>query len=312
MLCRLRGGAEFPAPAAAAGDALFERRGSRRDGLRAGHGADFTPGAAVAADWWRLFQSAQLDAVMKRGGRQQSRTGRGAGEPAREPEQSAQRLRHLLPAVDADAGASRERFTSAEFRQNLPSSVFNLFTLSATRQLCARCVRRPAAPGRGLRAEVDVAARHEQADLSDARRQHRQYHDRAGRLSRRNRRDPAAHRSAEGAGRARRISGAGRHRALCHCLESAKPARAYEATSRSSSRSWCRATICWRRSPAHAGRVERARMSSGRSRCRAICRSACPPIWCASAPTSWRPRRPRMRPAPISVSPRPRCCRVSP
>ncbi len=44
------------------------------------------------------------------------------------------------------------------------------------------------------------------------------------------------------------------------------------------------------------------------SRCRATCRSACRPIWCASVPTSWRPKRRRMRPAPTSVSRRPRCC----
>ena len=92
----------------------------------------FNLGAKVDADWWRLFKSAQLDAVMAEAI---------ANNPGLEAAQASLRgsednLRSgygiFYPQINADAGATRQRYSPLKVGENLPGSVFNLFTLSAT------------------------------------------------------------------------------------------------------------------------------------------------------------------------------------
>ncbi len=92
----------------------------------------FTPGASTAADWWHLFNCSKLDALV---------TEALAGNPGLEAAQASLRqsqdsLRSgygiFYPQLEGDAAARRQRFSALEFGQNIPSSIFNLFTLSAS------------------------------------------------------------------------------------------------------------------------------------------------------------------------------------
>jgi NodT family efflux transporter outer membrane factor (OMF) lipoprotein len=92
----------------------------------------FTPGGKVAADWWRLFSSPKLDAVIEEAL---------AKNPGLEAAQASLRQsEHTLragygifyPNVAANAAAVRERLSLAKFGETGASPVFNLFTLSAS------------------------------------------------------------------------------------------------------------------------------------------------------------------------------------
>ncbi|MGE0826192.1 MAG: efflux transporter outer membrane subunit [Candidatus Binatia bacterium] len=91
----------------------------------------FEPGAAVVAEWWRLFRSPMLDAVM---------TEAFANNPTLQAAQASLRQSQetlqtgygvFFPQADGSFAATRQKFSSARFGQSV-SSIFNLFTLSTT------------------------------------------------------------------------------------------------------------------------------------------------------------------------------------
>src|ERR1039458_3924269 len=95
-----------------------------------GQAQRFTPGAAITADWWRLFQSAQLDAAVRQAI---------ANNPTLEAaeaslRQSQDNLRAgygvFFPQISAGANASRQRTSSLQQGSLAPGTIFNLFTLS--------------------------------------------------------------------------------------------------------------------------------------------------------------------------------------
>jgi NodT family efflux transporter outer membrane factor (OMF) lipoprotein len=92
----------------------------------------FTPGEKVAADWWRIFQCASLDSIVGEAL---------AGNPGLEAAQASLResedtLRSgygiFYPDIEAGASAARQRYSATKLGQSAPSSLFNLFTLSAS------------------------------------------------------------------------------------------------------------------------------------------------------------------------------------
>ena len=92
----------------------------------------FATASQLTADWWHVFRSAKLDAVVAEAL---------AGNPGLEAAQASLRASEdslrsgygiFLPHVDADARATRERFAPASLGQKASGSVFNLFTLSAS------------------------------------------------------------------------------------------------------------------------------------------------------------------------------------
>jgi NodT family efflux transporter outer membrane factor (OMF) lipoprotein len=116
----------------------------------------FTPGAIVANDWWRLFNSAQLQAVVaealaKNPGLQAAQASLRASE---------YNLRAgygiFFPQLRADAAATRERLSLAQFGQNASSSIFNLFTLSASASYALDLFGGERRQLEGLAAQVDV------------------------------------------------------------------------------------------------------------------------------------------------------------
>ncbi|HYA86584.1 MAG TPA: efflux transporter outer membrane subunit [Nitrospirota bacterium] len=92
----------------------------------------FEQGAKLVSDWWRLFNSPKLDAVVKDAlANNQNLLAAQAGL-----RQSQNNLRAgygiFYPQLDAGLGASRQKTSSAAEGGISPSSIFNLFTLSAT------------------------------------------------------------------------------------------------------------------------------------------------------------------------------------
>jgi NodT family efflux transporter outer membrane factor (OMF) lipoprotein len=92
----------------------------------------FTPGAAIAADWWRLFGSTQLDAVVRR---------TLANNPTLEAaeaslRQSQDNLRAgygvFFPQAQAGVSGVRQQTAPAQTGSRAPGSIFNLFTASGT------------------------------------------------------------------------------------------------------------------------------------------------------------------------------------
>jgi NodT family efflux transporter outer membrane factor (OMF) lipoprotein len=129
------------------------------------HGAaqHFTPGARVAADWWHLFGSEKLDAVV---------TEALAANPGLEAAQASLRqsedsLRSgygiFYPQAEADAAARRQRFSPLQFGSGASASIFNLFTLSASVSYALDVFGGERRMIEGLHAQVDLQRATEQA-----------------------------------------------------------------------------------------------------------------------------------------------------
>jgi NodT family efflux transporter outer membrane factor (OMF) lipoprotein len=123
----------------------------------------FELGKVVTADWWRLFQSTSLDAVI---------TEAIANNPSLEATEASLRASQnnlrsgygiFYPAVDANGSATRERYSSANIGGKLPGSVFNLFTLSTSVTYALDVFGGQRRLVEALHAEVDVAHANDQA-----------------------------------------------------------------------------------------------------------------------------------------------------
>jgi NodT family efflux transporter outer membrane factor (OMF) lipoprotein len=97
-----------------------------------GRAQHFTPGAAIPADWWELFQSAQLDAVVRMA--ISNNPTLQAAEASLRQSQDNLRAGYGLyfPQMEAEAAASRQRTAPVQQGSRSSSSVFNLFTASGT------------------------------------------------------------------------------------------------------------------------------------------------------------------------------------
>ncbi len=90
----------------------------------------FLPGAQLDADWWRLFKSPQLSAIVKEA--LASNPGLEAARASLRQSEDSLRSGYgiFYPSLNADAAATRQRYSPVG--QHLPASIFNLFTLSAS------------------------------------------------------------------------------------------------------------------------------------------------------------------------------------
>jgi outer membrane protein TolC len=123
----------------------------------------FAPGAKVAGDWWRLFNSAQLDAVI--GEALAANPGLQAAQASLQQSENTLRSGYgiFFPEVDAHAAATRQRFSPLMFGQGSASSIFNLFTLSASVSYALDVFGGERRMLEGLSAGVDVQRATEQA-----------------------------------------------------------------------------------------------------------------------------------------------------
>lgn len=133
-LCALAGcavGPDFVRPAPPAVERYTSGPAPSATVAAAGHLQRFSPGATVAADWWRLFGSPPLDAAVREAL---------AGSPTLEAAQASLRQSEnalragygiFFPQLDGQFDATRQKFSPARFG-GAGGSIFNLFTLSAT------------------------------------------------------------------------------------------------------------------------------------------------------------------------------------
>jgi NodT family efflux transporter outer membrane factor (OMF) lipoprotein len=92
----------------------------------------FTQGAGLAEDWWRLFGSPGIDAVIKEA--VAGNPGLQAAEARLRQSQDSLRAGFgvFYPQLDAGMSAVRQKFSPTRLGSDAESSIFNLYTLSAT------------------------------------------------------------------------------------------------------------------------------------------------------------------------------------
>lgn len=127
-------GPDYRAPEAPAASSYTEKalvEGTDSAPVQGGDAQRFEVGAKIAADWWTIFGSAELDALVRMAL---------SGQPTLAAAQAALRQAEenvnaqysvLYPSVDAKLGAQRQRFSGATFgNPSLPSTTFNLYNAS--------------------------------------------------------------------------------------------------------------------------------------------------------------------------------------
>jgi NodT family efflux transporter outer membrane factor (OMF) lipoprotein len=92
----------------------------------------FTPGAAITNDWWRLFKSEQLDAIVREAITNNPTLQ--ASEASLRQSQDNLRAGYgvFFPQIQADAAGSRQRTASVQEGSQITGRIFNLVTLSGT------------------------------------------------------------------------------------------------------------------------------------------------------------------------------------
>lgn len=118
------------------------------------------------ADWWQLFQSPQLDAVVREA--LEHNQGLAAARASLHASQDNLRSGYgiFFPAVDAEVGAVRERYSPIDIGpagKTVPSGLFNLFTLSSSVSYALDVFGGQRRLVEGLHAEVEVARADERA-----------------------------------------------------------------------------------------------------------------------------------------------------
>ena len=121
-----------------------------------GQAQHFALGATIGVDWWRLFGSTKLDAVINEAL---------AGNPSLQAAQASLRQSQnnlragygvFFPQLDAGFGASRQKSSQAGIGSSSPGSIYNLFTLSATVSYTLDVFGGERRVVEGLQAQVDV------------------------------------------------------------------------------------------------------------------------------------------------------------
>jgi NodT family efflux transporter outer membrane factor (OMF) lipoprotein len=120
-----------------------------------GKAQQFTAGGALNADWWRLFKSAQLNAVV----RQAIANNPSLQASEASLRQSQDRLRAgygvYFPHIEAGADATRQRTAPLQQGLRTPSTIFTLVTLSGTISYALDVFGGERRTVEGLRAQAD-------------------------------------------------------------------------------------------------------------------------------------------------------------
>lgn len=129
----------------------------------AGTAQRFEPGAAVAADWWRLFNSEKLGAIIKEA--IADNPGLEAAQASLRQSQDSLRAGYgvFYPQIEANAGATRQKYAAVQQGELAPASIFNLFSLSGTINYMLDLWGGERRTVEGLAAQVDVQRATERA-----------------------------------------------------------------------------------------------------------------------------------------------------
>lgn len=97
-----------------------------------GQAQQFQEGAKIAADWWRLFNSAKLDAAIKEAiaNNQNLKAAQASLRQSQEELRGGYGI--FYPQLDAGFDATRQKFSQSRFGGTSASKIFNLYTLTST------------------------------------------------------------------------------------------------------------------------------------------------------------------------------------
>ncbi len=126
-------GPNFVRPAPPAVDRYSERSDPTSTRLAEGESQRLERGAQVVGNWWTLFDSPQVDALMEQAVAENQSLK--AALASLRASQANLRAGYgvFFPQADANASVERQKTTLARLGQpNVPPTIFNLFTLSAT------------------------------------------------------------------------------------------------------------------------------------------------------------------------------------
>jgi NodT family efflux transporter outer membrane factor (OMF) lipoprotein len=159
LACGLGGcavGPDFHRPAAPAVTHYGFGEDAAQTSAAEGVAQRFNPGANVAGDWWRLFNSTQLQAIVAEA--LANNPGLAATQASLRASEDSLRAGYgiFYPQVRADAAATRERLSPAQLNENVRASAFNLFTLSASASYALDIFGGDRRQLEGLAAQVDV------------------------------------------------------------------------------------------------------------------------------------------------------------
>ena len=171
----LRGRARFRAAGGSSGRRLHpggQARGHDLDRCHAGGSAQhFVAGRDIPAEWWRVFHSKEINGLI--GEALQANPSLQAAQAAlwQAKENLYAQQGKLLPTVDANETAERQRFSPAAFGGSGAAVHLQSVPGDGERLFHARRVRRPAAADRGHAGAGRLSAVRARSDLSDADRQ---------------------------------------------------------------------------------------------------------------------------------------------
>ncbi len=122
-----------------------------------GKAQSFVANTQVPSDWWKRFGSRAIDAAVDATLTRNPTLG-GAQASLRQSEDAMRAGAGVFfPQLDAGFGATRERFSSLRFGENLSPTIFNLFTLSTTVSYTLDIWGGERRMVEGLRAQTDAA-----------------------------------------------------------------------------------------------------------------------------------------------------------
>ena len=90
----------------------------------------FAPGAKIPQEWWGLFHSRTLDALVRNALNGSPTLDAARATLTQANEDLAAELGYQFPQVDLSTTAQRQRFTNAGFGGNAPPNIFNLYNAS--------------------------------------------------------------------------------------------------------------------------------------------------------------------------------------
>ena len=148
-------GPDFVRPAAPNVDRYTSRPQPVATVAADGQAQSFVPGAAVAADWWQLFHSATLDALVRRALANNPTLEAAEASLRQSQDQLRARQGIFSPQVSAGLAARREATAPAQPGSPAAGAIFNLMTLSASISYSLDVFGGERRAVEGLRAQVD-------------------------------------------------------------------------------------------------------------------------------------------------------------
>jgi NodT family efflux transporter outer membrane factor (OMF) lipoprotein len=125
-------GPDFESPKPPAVKQYTHEQAPEQTAAAGGQAQHFEMGATVAEDWWRLFNSPELDTVVRKAFDKNPSLQSALARLRQSQENLWAGYGVFFPQVDAGFSAARQKFTPARFGFALPSTIFNLFTLNGT------------------------------------------------------------------------------------------------------------------------------------------------------------------------------------